>query len=662
MPQWHTSQLAAVPAAMPAATITLTLPVPDGLAPLVALLRSSIGQGELVALSVAVVFILLVRLFWHPSVPQVIVPLEPDEAADVLDGPEPTRPNEEQANLFTQPLNAIGLSPSRKAPADEVLCFDPSTGRLLGVAKAASAADVKAAVDRARAAQRLWASSSFAQRRRLMRILSRCTLDHAEDICRISARDSGKTTTDAAFGEVLVTLEKLAWLCSEGEGCLRPERRSAGRMLFYKTARVEYHPRGVVGAIVPWNYPFHNVLNPVCAALFSGNAIVVKVSEHAAWSSRFYGRLIERCLAAAGAPTDLVQLVTGYGETGAALTAAVEMMTFVGSTRVGKLVMAGAAKTLTPVVLELGGKDPFVLLPGAHVDALAHTAARGGWGSAGQNCIGAERFFVHESLVDAFVSKLDAIAASMRQGPPLNAQGNTGVDIGALCLPGEATRIAALVEDAKRCGARVVSGGTPTVLGKGQFFPPTLVLMPTDAASNEAVRMCRLLQEEVFGPLITVIPFKDEEELISLANGCNFALGSSVFAKSDREAVRVGRRLDAGMLACNDFATCYMCQSLPMGGLKDSGFGKFAGYEGLRGLCVAKAVVEDRFWFMRTQLPPPLRYPLSHVAFPFTRGLMQLFYGHSLLTKLRGILSLARCSLAPSTVRVGASLPHAKKA
>uniref|UniRef100_A0A7S2IDS3 Aldehyde dehydrogenase domain-containing protein n=1 Tax=Haptolina brevifila TaxID=156173 RepID=A0A7S2IDS3_9EUKA len=593
----------------------------------------SLQDGSLALTVVALAAIFLFgRLLWHPSVPSVTVQLMPDEASDVA---------------------SDGATPPALFEDSHVVCRDPSTGQFLGVEHAASPDEVAACVARGHTAQREWAKSSFAQRRRLLRILSRCTLEHAEDICRVSARDSGKTTTDAAFGEVLVTLEKLSWICAEGERWLRPEARSAGRMLFYKRARVEWHPRGVVGAIVPWNYPFHNVLNPVSAAVFTGNAIVIKVSEHAAWSSRFYGRMIKECLAVAGAPADLVQLVTGYGDTGAALTRQVSLMTFVGSTKVGKLVMAEAAKTLTPVVLELGGKDPFVLLPGTRVDAIVDTAARAGWGAGGQNCIGAERFFVHSSLVETFVERLSGIARSMRQGPPLNAAGNTGIDIGALCLPGEAARIEALVEDARKHFATIVTGGAPVKPDGGeggQFFPPTLVLIP-NPASNPKVGSMRLLHEEVFGPLITVIPFDTEEQLLQLTNGCSFALGSSVFGPSDAEVLRVGRQIDAGMLACNDFATCYMCQSLPMGGLKDSGFGKFAGIEGLRGLCVAKAVVEDMASFMRTQLPPPLRYPLSHVAFPFTRGLMQFFYGHSLLTKLGGALALARCALFPSSVR-----------
>jgi len=162
----------------------------------------------------------------------------------------------------------------------------------------------------------------------------------------------------------------------------------------------------------------------------------------------------------------------------------------------------------------------------------------------------------------------------------------------------------------------------------------------------------RLLQEEVFGPLITVIEFETDDELVSLANDCPFALGSSVFGR-DAHVTEVGKRIDAGMLACNDFATCYMCQSLPMGGLKDSGFGKFAGVEGLRGCCVAKAIVEDRFSWMRTTLPPPLKYPLADVAYPFVRGLMHFFYGHSLASKVGGVITLLRCMATPAAMHPG---------
>jgi hypothetical protein len=231
----------ASPAPPAAATpITLTITVPEWIASvwwaLVGIETEHLYTGAAIACALLVSYLL-----WHPSVPAVTVPLHEDELPDAL-------------------LKQTATPPAAPQPTSHISCHNPATGDYLGVEPAESEAGVASRVLRARAAQEVWATSSFATRRRLMRILSRCVLDHAETICRISARDSGKTTTDAAFGEVLVTLEKLQWLCSSGEACLKPERRPPGRMLFYKCARVEWHPRGVLGAIVPWNYPFHNIV------------------------------------------------------------------------------------------------------------------------------------------------------------------------------------------------------------------------------------------------------------------------------------------------------------------------------------------------------------------------------------------------------------------
>jgi len=291
-----------------------------------------------------------------------------------------------------------------------------------------------------------------------------------------------------------------------------------------------------------------------------------------------------------------------------------------------------------------------VILEGCKLGGIIPTALRAGFGAAGQNCMGAERFFVHKSLVAEFSDEVARVARGMRQAPPLNANGNTGVDIGAMCMPGEAERIHAVVEDAVRRGAKLLAGGTLSK-GGGQFYPPTVLYIP-DGMKGEA-RSMRLLSEEVFGPVITVIPYDTDDELVAMANDCPFALGSNIFG-DDRHVRKLGARIQAGMLACNDFATCYMCQSLPMGGLKDSGFGKFAGVEGLRAVCLAKAVVEDRLSLLRTVVPAPLRYPLSDNAFPFIRGLMGFFYGHSLAAKIAGLLGLIRASLPPSAAKAKA--------
>ena len=256
--------------------------------------------------------------------------------------------------------------------------WDPSTMNYLGSRPAMGEKEVRAAVTRSRIAQAEWKNSSFSTRRQLMRVMQRYITENMEQCARVAVRESGKTLLDALIGEVLVTCEKLAWLADCGEECLLPEKRATGRMMLMKNVRVEYLPLGVIGAIVPWNYPFHNVFNPVTAALFSGNSIVIKVSEYASWSIDYYKRVIDGCLDAVGAPRDLVQFVVGYGDCGSALVqSGVDKIIFVGSPEVGAIVARTAAASLTPVVLELGGKDPFVVCEDVDVDSVLQTACRG---------------------------------------------------------------------------------------------------------------------------------------------------------------------------------------------------------------------------------------------------------------------------------------------
>lgn len=532
-----------------------------------------------------------------------------------------------------------------------VSCYDPATMALLaapGTVPDMSPAEVASAVSKSRAAQREWRASGWPQRRLWLRVLSQYIRGHQRDICRVSSRDSGKPAVDAAFGEVLVTLEKIAWLLAEGERWLAPERRSAGSLVFYKGAQVEYHPLGVVGCIVPFNYPFHNILNPVLAAVFSGNGCVVKVSEHASWSSGLYGRILTESLAAVGAPTDLVQIVTGGAETGRALVEGeIDKMVFVGSTGVGRHVMKSCAARLTPVVLELGGKDPFIVLEDAEYDRALSIGLRGAFQSGGQNCTGAERFIVHRSLYARWTEDAAAAVAAMRQGPPLGAG---RVDVGALCLPGLAERVQELVDDAVAHGGRVLAGGTLPRRGSlavGQFYPPTVLCLDGGLRQLAA---CRAWREETFGPVMICVPFDTDEEAIALANDCPFGLGSSVFSRDASRCRAVGSQMDAGMTALDDFASGYMCQSLPFGGVKLSGFDRFAGVEGLRGMCVPKAVSWDLLpSLMTTALPPPLRYPTSPQGFAFVESLCRLFYGTSVAERVGGVWGMARASMAVSS-------------
>jgi len=298
--------------------------------------------------------------------------------------------------------------------------------------------------------------------------------------------------------------------------------------------------------------------------------------------------------------------------------------------------MEAASANLTPVVMELGGKDPFIVCDDADYDQALSTGLRGAFQSCGQNCTGAERFFIHSKHYERWLADAGKVARGMRQGSPL---GGGTVDAGAMCLPGLAQKIQGLVDDAVAKGARVVAGGVLPQGTTGMFYPPTVI--------TNVDRSMMIWHEETFGPVMIVVSWEDDDEVVQLANDCPFGLGSSVFSNSKRRAVAIAERLEVGMSAINDFATTYMCQSLPFGGVKLSGFDRFAGVEGLRGMCIPKAVCEDKYPLMKTTIPPPLRYPVADNAFHFVEALVRMFYGLNMLQQAQGLFSLAGVFLLP---------------
>jgi len=523
----------------------------------------------------------------------------------------------------------------------DIPCWDPSTLAFLGSAKAMGKEEVADVVEKARIAQSTWKDSSFEQRRAVLSCLLRCIVENTESIARVSCLDSGKTMVDAMVGEILVTCEKLRWTISEGEAYLRPEYRSSGLMNLHKTSRVQWSPVGVVGAIVPWNYPFHNVLNPVIAALFAGNAIVIKASEYTAWSTKFYLELLHRCLEAVGAPRDLVQIVTGYAAAGSALVqgsanGGADVVIFVGSVGVGKLVMADAAKSLTPVILELGGKDVFIVCEDAKIAPLAQLSCRGVFQNMGQNCAGPERFLVYESVYEEFCDAVTQIVLKMRQGSPVGSESLAAdmVDCGACCMPQSLARYQALVDDAVSKGAKVLAGGTLQGV-TAQLYPPTVLAGVTEE--------CEIAHEEIFGPIMCIFKVKgdSDKEAIRIANASPFGLSGCAHSANQARAARICEALESGMASVNDLeGTTYLSQSLPFGGLKDSGFGRFAGPEGLRGLCHAKSFCENRFSFLAPEIPAQMAYPANGQGPAFCQALFAIMYGYGLLARLKGVISI----------------------
>jgi acyl-CoA reductase-like NAD-dependent aldehyde dehydrogenase len=515
------------------------------------------------------------------------------------------------------PFDAPTLPPT-------IECRNPATLEKLGDVPVFDRDAVVERVRRARRAQARWGQASVAERRRVLSKLLDYIVAHQEEICRICARDSGKTVVDAMMGEIFPVCEKLRYTIANGERDLAPERRGSG-VLMHKRVRVEYAPLGVIGVLCPWNFPFHNIFCPVVPALFAGNAVVVKVSEWTSWSAADFQAIFDEVLTACGWDKDLVQIITGGGETGQALVqSGVEKIFFTGSPGNGKKVMAAAAETLTPVVLELGGKDPMIICDDADLDQAVGTAMLGVFTACGQMCVAAERLYVFDAVYDEFVRRVTERVRALRQGPPTE-DGGGQFDVGAMTMPRQLEIIERQVEDAVSKGARVVAGGRRNPNLRGQFFEPTVLV---DVTHDMAVA-----REETFGPVMTIVRVRDEDEAVRLANDCAYGLGSSVFTTDSARGERIAARISAGMTVINDYGLAYMMQSAPFGGVRISGFGRINGREGLRACCNIKTVVGDRL---------PIHqgvsfYPIKKATFPLLQNVISIIYGSGVSSRFKAI-------------------------
>ncbi|KAL7812868.1 aldehyde dehydrogenase family [Trichoderma aethiopicum] len=550
--------------------------------------------------------------------------------------PPPAFPEKTKESSSSSSVNS---STSIRIPGSSAIqCYAPATGQFLGAVEPATEADIDAAIAAAAEAQRAWATTTFDRRRAVLRSLMRHVMDNAEQICRVAGLDSGKTMVDAQLGEILVTVEKLQWTLAHGERALRPSRRPTNLLMAYKRNTVRYEPLGVVAALVSWNYPFHNLIGPVISALFAGDAIVVKVSEQTAWSSGYFLDIARGALAAHGHDPRLVQAVACWPETAGHLTShrGISHITFIGSQAVAHHVAASAAKSLTPVVAELGGKDPFIVLESAARDLprIVDVILRGTFQAAGQNCIGIERVIASGPVYDRLVQLLEPRVKAIRLGPD--------ADVGAMISDASFARLEALIAEAVSQGARLLAGGSrhahPTY-PRGHYFQPTLLVDVTPDM--------RIAHTECFAPVLTMLraASSSAEDVLAVANSPDFGLGASVHASERDPALpAIVRGLKAGMVAVNDFAAYYAVQ-LPFGGVAGSGYGRFAGEEGLRGLCNVKAVCEDRFGWLgvRTAIPPPVQYPVPNQdrSWRFTQGVVELGYG-TLATKAAGLSKILK--------------------
>lgn len=466
----------------------------------------------------------------------------------------------------------MAMTSSQSFEAPVLSSRNPATGEIIGTVPIDSLKAVREKVARARAASVQWGKLSYAQRREELSRWRREIASRLDEFADLVHRENGKPHLDA-LQEIMMALSHLDHAAKRAPAALATHKVPSGVMANFR-ATVSYVPLGVVGVIGPWNYPVFTPMGSIAYALAAGNAVVHKPSELTPLIALF---LEETAHATLSIP-DAFLVCPGDGSTGAALAGAnIDKIAFTGSTATGRKVMKAAADKLTPVLMELGGKDPLIVCDDADIDAAAEAAVYGALQNAGQACTSIERCYVVGGAYGRFVDRVVEEAKIVTAGSTRDSK------IGAMTSPAQVDIVRDHMEDAIEKGAKVLLGGPDKI--HGSFIEPTVLV---DVTSN-----MKIMQEETFGPVLPIVRVESADEAVEAANSTVFGLGSAVFAKEG--AREIADRIRAGMTAVNSVLAFAAIPALPFGGIGDSGFGRIHGDEGLREFARTKATAEHRF-------------------------------------------------------------------
>jgi succinate-semialdehyde dehydrogenase/glutarate-semialdehyde dehydrogenase len=436
-----------------------------------------------------------------------------------------------------------------------VIAYNPATLEILLKCEETPPGQVAEIVSKARLEQNKWGALSFRERARQILHLRDTLVSRIDNVAESITKNTGKPIAESYTSEIFPTLYLINHFVRKN----LPEQENIPIGFFGLMGRqssIIWRPAGVVAIISPWNYPFAITLGNTVMALLAGCSVVIKPSE----VTPLVTSMIEELLKEAGLPEGLVGVIYGGKEQARALIETrPDKVIFTGSVATGKKVMADCANRLIPVVLELGGKNPAVVLENAHLENAVRGIMWGGFTNSGQACASVGRAYIHKDIYDDFVGMLVEKTRTLRQGDPLDI--NT--DIGALTTEAQLKRLDEMVKRSVSQGAQVLSGGS--IRGPGYFFEPTVI-------ANVKNDM-EIMQEEIFGPVIPVMRFNDEEEAVRLANDSRFGLTASVWSQDLKRAERIARKFEAGTVVINDCAYTYGLCETPWGGVKDSGFG-----------------------------------------------------------------------------------------
>jgi acyl-CoA reductase-like NAD-dependent aldehyde dehydrogenase len=476
------------------------------------------------------------------------------------------------------------------AAAPVLESFSPTTGERLGAVALVAPEAVQGIVDEVAQVQPFWAQLPFADRSRYMRRAAQVVIDELDEIRDLIAREQGKPRVEAYTMELLPTIDALNWIAAQGPEILGRERiRTPQPFLWSKRASFAYEPLGVVGVIAPWNYPWTIPFGEVAMALMAGNGVVLKPAP----LTCLIGQRIQRVFERAGLPEGLVRVIHGDAAAGQALVdSRVAKVFFTGSVDVGRAVGEACARQLKGSVLELGGKDPMLVLADAHLPNAVSGALWGGFANAGQTCSGIERVYLAREVADHFTEAVVAGARRLRVGDPLD----WSTQVGPMASREQFETVRELVDDAVAAGAELRCGGPVEVPGldAAAFYAPTVLTGVTHEM--------RIMREEVFGPVLPIVTVDSEDEAVALANDSRFGLGASVWTRDRLRGERIAGEVQSGMVWINDHMYSHGACQCAWGGVKESGLGRAHSKFGFYELVNVKQLVWERgrirdFWW-----------------------------------------------------------------
>src|SRR5579863_51047 len=505
--------------------------------------------------------------------------------------------------------------------ARKIVSVNPATGEILRQFETATDTEVHATVARARAAQPAWNALGVQKRVSILRKFQRLLHENKSEVAALITREAGKPVVEALLTEVVVVLDAARFCIENAFDFLRERPVPHGNLAMkIKAGRILREPHGVMGIISPWNYPFSIPATESLSALVTGNAVILKPSEFTSLNALQLASLLHQ----AGVPKDVFQVVVGGGSAGSALlNASIDKLVFTGSVATGKRIAQAAAARLLPVVLELGGKDPMLVLDDADIDVASSGAVWGAFANCGQACLSVERCYVHRSLYVSFLEACVEKTKRLRVGNGMDPE----IEIGPLISERQLRNVETHVEDARARGARILTGGTRLPQLGANFYAPTVLADVSHAM--------HIMREETFGPVLPVMPFDTDDEAIHLANDSGYGLAASIWTRDRARGEALARRIQAGTVMVNDALACFGISEAPHGGVKASGLGRTHGRFGLEEMVRIKHVDSDR-------LPGMKQVWWYGYGDGFTRqmeGFVDLMFARGLGRRLRGAIA-----------------------